>query len=76
MNKSRRAELAKINTRCDEMRSELESLRDDEQNAFDQMPESFQAGERGQASENAISYLDEAISSIEEAVRSIEYASE
>ena len=48
MNKPRRKQLMAISERLDELKSDLESVRDDEQNAFDQMPESFQSGERGQ----------------------------
>jgi hypothetical protein len=65
-----------ISERLDELKSDLESVRDDEQNAFDQMPESFQSGERGQKAENAVSFLDDAIGSVAEAITSIESATE
>ncbi len=76
MNKPRRAQLAALSTRLDQLKADLDSIREEEQNAFDQMPESFQNGERGQKSENAISFLDDAISSLDEAISSIESASE
>ena len=56
MNRPRRAQLAAIGTRLDELKSDLEIVRDDEQSTFDQMPELFQGGERGQKCENAISF--------------------
>jgi hypothetical protein len=65
----------------DELQNELETIRDDEQEVFDNMPESLQQGERGQASEAAISALQEAIDmldgfSIEELTGHLETASE
>lgn len=43
----------------------LEEIKDAEQEAFDNMPESFQQGEKGEAMELAISGLDAAISELE-----------
>jgi hypothetical protein len=65
----------------DELQSDLQTIRDDEQEAFDNMPESLQQGERGQASEAAINALQEAIDmldgfSIEELTGHLETASE
>lgn len=45
----------------------VEGLRDEEQEAFDGLPESLQGGERGDQMQEAIQYLDDAISGIEEA---------
>jgi hypothetical protein len=41
--------------------SELETLRDDEQEKYDNMPESLQASSKGEALEEGIQYLDDAI---------------
>ena len=46
----------------------LEEARDAEQSAFDNLPASFQSGEKGQAMEAAVSNLDEAISSAQSAI--------
>tara|TARA_R100001530_G_scaffold15059_2_gene13494 strand:- start:1320 stop:1511 length:192 start_codon:yes stop_codon:yes gene_type:complete len=46
----------------------LEEAKFDEQEAFDNLPESFQYGEKGERMEEAMNYLDDAISSLEEAV--------
>ncbi len=46
--------------------SEVEALRDEEQDYFDNIPESLQSGDRGQASEAAISSLEYALSSLED----------
>lgn len=47
------------------LKAEAESIRDEEQEYYDNMPESFQSGEKGQAAEEKISALDDAISEIE-----------
>jgi predicted nucleic acid-binding Zn-ribbon protein len=47
--------------------TEIESERDDEQDKFDNMPEGLQAGERGQAIEQAISTLESTLETIESA---------
>ena len=46
--------------------SELEGLRDEEQEYFDAMPESFQSGEKGEIAQTAIDALETAISALEE----------
>lgn len=48
--------------------SQLETLRDEEQEYFDNMPEGLQGGDKGSAAEEAISNLDEAIGYAEELV--------
>lgn len=79
MNKQRRKELSEVQDRvtrlgalisqAKDMRAEiveeLERLRDEEQEAFDALPEGLQQGERGQDMENAISELDSAIGELE-----------
>lgn len=73
MNKTRReaiakqlAEIESIISQLADIRGELEFLRDEEQEYFDNMPESFQSGEKGTTAEDAISALDMAISYIED----------
>lgn len=41
-------------------------MRDEEQEAFDNLPEAFQEGERGEAMENAIEALDYAADDLSE----------
>jgi hypothetical protein len=81
MNADQRKTLAKVAAQIahhaamlDDLRSELEQTREDEQDKFDNMPEGLQQGERGQAIEEAVSTLEEAISSLEEAIGSAEEA--
>ena len=53
MNKQRRKELETISDEIEKLIERLESARDDEQEYFDNMPESIQAGERGERAEYA-----------------------
>jgi ElaB/YqjD/DUF883 family membrane-anchored ribosome-binding protein len=72
MNNERRARLRKLCASIEELTGliseasqEAEAIRDEEQEAFDNMPESLQQGDRGQASEAAISQLDDAVSDLD-----------
>ena len=76
MNKQRRKEIQSVIDQLHSLQSTIEALRDDEQEYYDNMPENFQFGERGQAAEDAVSYMDDAISSIEEAISSLESSAE
>lgn len=49
-----------------------ESLRDEEQEYFDNMPESFQASEKGDNAQTAIDHLQEAVDSLQEAQELLE----
>jgi len=70
MNKDRRKRIGDV---LEILRAiDLESIKDEEQDAFDNMPESLQQGDRGQDAETAISNLEEAINSIESAISALE----
>ncbi len=71
MNNKRRDVLDEIKTIVEEAREKLEAVKDEEQNCFDNMPESLQSSERGQISEAAIEALDDAITSVDEALEKI-----
>lgn len=47
------------------IQSDIENIKDEEQDAFDNMPEGLQQSERGQASEQAVENLDEACGNIQ-----------
>lgn len=70
MNKARRAAIQaainKINEVIEEQKSELESLRDEEQDYFDNLPENMQGGEKGSQAEYAIEALTNYIDSLDE----------
>ena len=68
MNKARRKEIDSVIEALEEAKEQLEVIRDDEQDYFDNMPESFQYAEKGEAAEEAISNLDYAIDQIDEVI--------
>ena len=54
--------------------SSLNDIKDEEQDAYDNMPESLQSSDKGSRMTDAIDTIDEAISSIEEAQQHIDEA--
>lgn len=59
MNKLRRKEIARAIELMEQARGILETVRDEEQEAFDNMPEGLQSSERGEAMEGYIFTLEE-----------------
>lgn len=56
------AEKAKLALDC---RSDIEDVLDEEQDAFDSMPEGLQSSYRGEISEESIDYLSEAVEGLD-----------
>ncbi len=67
MNNTRRKAIMKIAERLEELKTDFELLRDEEQEAFDNMPESIQESERGEHVENIIYNMDEVLENLESA---------
>ena len=76
MNKSRRKEIEKAMELLEEAQGIIESCRDEEQDSYDNLPESIQDGERGQSMDEAISALDDCVENIEGAIESASEAIE
>lgn len=76
MNKERRKALAEIVDQLAGIRSAIEQVKDDEQDAFDNMPEGLQQSEKGEKAENAISRLDDALSAVDDIESALIEASE
>ena len=76
MNNDRRKATQKAIDELEEMKATIEDLRDEEQEAYDNMPESLQDSERGQASQQAYDNLGSSVSALEEAVGYLESAVE
>lgn len=74
MNKARRKEIDSVIEGLTELMERLEGIRDEEEEYFDNMPESLQYSEKGETAEEAISNLESAMDSIEEAISSAEEA--
>lgn len=76
MNAKRRKQLEKVIALIDDAKSQLDALKDEEQEAFDNMPESLQYSEKGERMEEIISYLDDSFSELESAIENITSAIE
>lgn len=50
---------------AEDIRTDLETIRDDEQEYLDNMPESLQAGDKGEKAEAAISALEDVINELD-----------
>ncbi len=74
MNNDRRKALSNLHSKIDDLRNEVESIMNDESDAYENMPDSIKDGERGQAAELARDNLENAISSLQDALNSIEEA--
>lgn len=67
MNKNRRDRLAKLSDQISDIMDKLEELRDEELEAFENLPESLNSSERGEVMQTAIGAMDDALSSLENA---------
>ena len=74
MNADRRKRLEKLSNQLSDIHDELEALKDEEQEAYDNMPESFQSGNKGEQSQAVIDSLDSASQSVEESRNYIDEA--
>lgn len=81
MNKDRRkalqyaiGKMEEASTALAEAKGLVETAKDEEQEYFENMPEAFQQGDKGEAAQAAISELEEAISKMEEAIDNINNA--
>ena len=67
MNKIRRKHLSEIQDRLSDIISDLNEIRDEEETAYENLPDSIQFSERGDAMSEAFDNIDEAISMLEDA---------
>lgn len=74
MNNKRRKQIEEIIEKLEVATNDLNLLMSEEQDAFDNLPSSFQEGETGQKMEEAISNIEYAISDIESVVTSLQDA--
>jgi hypothetical protein len=64
MNKQRRAEIDRIRCELGRLLSEVETIHTQEEDYYDNMPESFQNGEKGEKVQACVDSLQEAIDGI------------
>ena len=72
MNKARRAKLNAIVNALQELKDDLEIVRDEEESARGNMPESLQGTERYDIMSESVDAMYEATDSLEEAIDSLE----
>jgi hypothetical protein len=65
MNKKRRKEIARIAAKVEEAFEALTAIAEEEREAFENLPESLQYGERGEAMSEAAETLETAASELE-----------
>jgi uncharacterized coiled-coil DUF342 family protein len=65
MNKERRKRIEQLNTKLSEAKDELEAIKDEEQEYYDNMPEGLQSGEKGEKAQEAVDCMDEGVSNLE-----------
>lgn len=63
-------------SRLAEIESSLQEMQDDEQEKFDNMPDSLQSSSRGEEFEDIIDCLGDAITGVEDAVAALERLSD
>lgn len=74
MNKDRRKRIQDVKDQLLNLLTEIEEIKDEEQEAYDNLPESLQEGGKGEKMSEAIDNLDSAYSSLEEVAEYLEEA--
>ncbi len=74
MNDERRKKLASVIALLDEARGLIDEVKDDEQEAFDNMPEALQQSDKGQLAEDVINDLDNVSCALEGVVEDLSNA--
>lgn len=72
MNKKTRTRIAQIKEQLDKYRDELETMQEDEQDKYDNLPEGLQESERGEAMMEAADNLENAVSALEECIDALD----
>lgn len=76
MNNTRRKAIQNIMDKLEELMEEIEAIKDEEQDAYDNLPESLQNSERGEAMESAVYNLDDAAENVQLVIDALESAKE
>ena len=76
MNNERRKRITALTNQLTEIKEEIEALQQEEQDAYDNMPEGIQQSERGDNSEAALGDLEEAAEHCQSAAEALETATE
>ena len=71
MNDFRRKRLDYLKDKLADICDEIEIIREEEENAFDNLPESLQESERGEAMQNAVYQLEEISDNLQQIIEDI-----
>lgn len=74
MNKARRKSIQQIIDTLTDLKENVDLVREEEQEAYDNLPESLQESERGEAMSSAIYNLEDAMENIDLVTDSLEEA--
>lgn len=74
MNNARRKRICKIADALNELKSQIDELHEEEQEAFGNIPESLQGTKRYEIAENAVDMLESASLRVENAITFLEDA--
>lgn len=72
MNKTRRKAIEDIIAQLEEQKSAIETAQEEEQEAFDNLPESIQYSERGDAMGEYVTDLEQAASDLDDVISSLQ----
>lgn len=76
MNNTRRKSLRELIEKTEGLKLEIEELRTEEEEYYNNMPEAFQDGEKGDRAQMVIEYLDEAITAAGDVIENLTSAAE
>ena len=76
MNAQRRKSIQEVIDQLTDLQSTVENLKDEEQEAYDNLPENLQGSERGEAMSESADNLDSAYNSIDEVLEYLNTAIE
>lgn len=76
MNNTRRKSLQELIEKKEGLKLEIEELRTEEEEYYNNMPEAFQDGEKGDRAQTVIEYLDEAMTAAGDVIENLTSAAE
>lgn len=68
MNNTRRKSIQNVISRIEELKEDLETILDDEQEYLDNMPENLQESSRAEAAQEAIDNMEMVVNSLDECI--------
>lgn len=76
MNNTRRKSLRELIEKTEGIKQEIEEIKTEEEEYYNNMPSSVQAGEKGDRAQTVIEYLDEAMTAAGDVIENLTSAAE